>query len=107
MALCTNGKILQSEIEPDNECGGEIDIIDITTPSNVNVERFVHVANTDACSIHVIGNGGNNYIDPDPDNPYGYQNLTRGNGTDTYVLGYDYGLYNQIENNAEDRELLF
>ena len=99
----TNGQILPREIESDKDCGGEIDIIDLTAPSNVNVERFV--ANTDACSIHVIGNAGDNYIDPGPDNPYGYQNLAGGNGTDTYVIGYDYGLYNQIENHAEDGEL--
>ena len=47
-----NGAILPAEIESDKDCGGEIDIINLTTPSNVNVERFV--ANTDACSIHVI-----------------------------------------------------
>ena len=99
----TNGQILPREIESDKDCGGEIDIIDLTTPSNVNVERFV--ANTDACSIHVIGNTGDNYIDPGADNPYGYQNLAGGNGTDTYVMGYDYGFYNQIENYAEDGEL--
>ena len=99
----TNAEILPSEIESDKDCGGEIDIIDLTTPSNVNVERFV--ARTDACSIHVIGNIADNYIDPGPDNPYGYQNLAGGNGTDTYVIGYDYGLNNQIENYAEDGEL--
>ena len=53
-----NGAILPAEIESDKDCGGEIDIIDLTTPSNVNVERFV--ANTDACSIHVIGNTADN-----------------------------------------------
>ena len=99
----TNGEILPNEIESDKDCGGEIDIIDLTIPSNVNVERFVAI--TDACSIHVIGNAGDNYIDPGPDNPYGYQNLAGGNGTDTYVIGYDYGLYNQIENYADDGEL--
>ena len=99
----TNGQILPREIESDKDCGGEIDIIDLTSPSNVNAERFV--ANTDACSIHVIGNIADNYIDPGPDNPYGYQNLAGGNGTDTYVMGYDYGFYNQIENYAEDGEL--
>ena len=99
----TNGEILPSEIELDKDCGGEIDIIDFSSPSMINVERFV--AKSDACSFHIIGNTEDNYIDPGPGSPYGYQILAGGNGTDSYVIGYDYGFYNQIENYAEDGEL--
>ena len=92
--------IFPIEIESDEDCGGELRTIDLTTPSNLKVERFV--AKTDACSFEVIGNSEGNYIDPGPDNPYGYQHLKGGNGTDKYVIGHAYGTFNEIDNFAED-----
>ena len=94
------GQILPTEIESDEDCGGELRTIYLTTPSNVKAERFV--AKTDACSFEVHGNSLGNYIDPGPDNPYGYQHLKGGNGTDTYVIGHAYGTFNEIDNFAED-----
>ena len=52
-----------------------------------------------------VWNSLNNYIDPGPDNPYGYQYLQGGNGTDTYVMGHRYGHLNVIDNHAEDGQV--
>ena len=98
----TNGFLFPVEIESDEDCKGESRHIDLTTLINRKVERFT--AKTDACSFTVTGNSLNNYIDPGPDNPYGYQELKGGNGSDTYVIGHNYGIFNTIDNNAEDGE---
>ena len=94
------GKLFPVEIESDEDCNNESRHIDLTLPINSKVERFT--ANTDACSFDITGNNLNNYIDPGPGNPFGYQQLSGGNGADTYIIGHSYGLYNNIDNSAED-----
>ena len=78
---------------------------------NLNEERFHGVmrftAKSDLCSYRVIGNGLNNYIDPGPGNPHGYQYLEGGSGSDTYVIGSNYGRFNEINNYAEDDKIDF
>ena len=99
----SNGQLYPVEIESDEDCNGESKAIDLTLPINRKVERFV--ARTDGCSFDIIGNDLNNYIDPGPENPYGLQNLMGGNGSDTYIIGHDYGAFNRIDNFAEDNAL--
>ncbi len=99
----TQGKLLPFQVESDEDCNGEIRHINLTIPQYHKCERFV--AKTDACSYSIIGNSLNNYIDPGPDNPYGYQHLMGSNGTDTYIMGHKYGLLNIIDNYAEDGQV--
>ena len=99
----TRGHLFPYQIESDEDCKGELRVINLTIAQYSKCERFI--AKTDACSYSVIGNGLNNYIDPGPGNPFGYQNLKGNNGTDTYVMGHKYGTFNTIDNYAEDKEL--
>ena len=101
--MSTHGQILPFEIESDEDCGGQSRSYDLTKPEYSRTERFT--AKTDACSFNVTGNSLNNYIDPGPDNPFGYQQLTGGNGTDTYVMGHRYGIFNTINNFATDGQV--
>ena len=99
----SEGKLFPVEIESDEDCNDESRHIDLTLPINNKVQRFS--AKTDACSFNITGNSRNNYIDPGLDNPFGYQELKGGNGTDTYIIGHSYGLYNIIDNFAEDEAI--
>lgn len=99
----SQGRLLPFEVESDEDCNSEHRVINLTLPQFHKCERFV--AKTDACSYSIIGNSHNNYIDPGPGNPYGYQYLTGGNGTDTYVMGHKYGLLNVIDNYADDEQV--
>ncbi|XP_033647599.1 uncharacterized protein LOC117307061 [Asterias rubens] len=97
------GRLFPYQIEADEDCDGELCVINLNVPPYSKCERFV--AKTDLCSYSIIGNELNNYIDPGPGNPFGSQNLTGNNGTDTYVMGHRYGTFNTIDNFAEDKEL--
>ena len=97
------GRLFPIEIELDEDCNGESKHLDLRSLINRKVERFA--AKTDSCSVDVTGNSHDNYIDPGPGNPYGIQNLQGGNGSDTYVIGHNYGPYNKINNYAEDNVL--
>ena len=99
----SQGRLLPFQVESDEDCNGESRLVNLTTPQYHKCERFV--AKSDACSYSIIGNSLNNYLDPGPDNPYGYQHLTGGNGTDTYVMRHNYGLFNIIDNYAEDDQV--
>ena len=68
-----------------------------------NVYKFK--ATSHRCNYKVIGNEKNNYIDPGPGNEESYQRLEGKNGSDTYVINYGYGLYNEIDNFAEDNRM--
>ena len=65
-----------------------------------NVSRFT--AQSDLCSYNITGNYLNNYLDPGPSNAFGYQYLEGGNGSDTYIIGANYGQFNEINNYATD-----
>ena len=99
----TMGQLFPYQIEANEDCEGEHRVINLTITQYSKCERFI--AKTDACSYSIIGNRHNNYIDPGPGNPYGYQVLRGNNGSDTYVMGHRYGTYNEIDNFAEDKEL--
>jgi hypothetical protein len=102
--LITNqGHLFPFQIEKEEDCGGEHREINLTTTEFSKCERII--AKSDACSYSVYGNSLNNYIDPGPDNPYGYQYLQGGNGTDSYVVGHRYGHLNVIDNYAEDGQV--
>ena len=73
---------------------------DLSQPKFVNVSRFT--AKSDLCSYNITGNYLNNYLDPGPGNAFGYQYLEGGNGSDTYVIGANYGQFNEINNFATD-----
>ena len=96
-------KLIPVEMESSEDCGGKIKTIDLSLPINRKVERFT--AKTDSCSFNIIGNNISNYLDPGPDSPYGYQKMKGGNGTDTYVIGHNYGAFNEIDNSASDGEI--
>ena len=98
----TGGQLIPVEIETDEDCGGQSVHYNLSAPINQRVERFV--GKTDTCSFNVTGNAQGNYIDPGPGNPYGYQELTGGNGQDYYVIGHNYSIYNIINNYADDNE---
>jgi Ca2+-binding RTX toxin-like protein len=99
----THGQLLPFQVETDEDCDGEARHVNLTAPQFLKCERFV--SKTNSCSYSITGNNRNNYLDPGPDNPYGYQRLTGGNGTDTYVIGHNYGLLNIIDNYAEDSKV--
>ena len=65
-----------------------------------NVNKFK--ATSHRCNYRVTGNDENNYIDPGPGNEASYQRLEGKNGSDTYIINYGYGLFNEIDNFAED-----
>ena len=95
-----NGKPTPVEIQFNKGCGGHFRVVDLRLPEYRKVERVQ--ANNGSCSHSIYGNSINNYIDPGPGDPYGYQYLEGGNGTDAYVLGHNYSIYNTINNYAED-----
>ena len=98
-----NGKLIPIEIQRKDQChDSEIVEINLSLPDYNRVER-VEIAN-DTCSYVIRGNAKSNYIDPGPGNPFHYQNLEGGNGTDVYVLGHRYGILNKIYNFAEDNQ---
>ena len=97
------GQLFPYQIEVEEDCDGELRLIDLTIPQYSKCERFI--AKTDKCSYSIIGNELNNYLDPGSGNPFGYQNLVGNNGTDTYVMGHQYGTFNTIDNFAKDGEL--
>ena len=84
----------------DEDCNYGLKRYDLSQEKFINVSRFT--AKTDRCSYNIIGNELNNYLDPGPGNPYGYQYLKGGNGSDTYVIGANYGEFNEINNYAKD-----
>ena len=99
----SQGLLFPVEIESDEDCNGESKHIDLRAQINKKVERFT--AKTDKCSFNITGNNNSNYIDPGPGNPFGYQELIGGNGTDTYIIGHKYGTLNIIDNYAEDEAI--
>ena len=99
----SQGLLFPVEIESDEDCNAESKHIDLRTQINKKVERFT--AKTDKCSFNITGNNNSNYIDPGPGNPFGYQELIGGNGTDTYIIGHKYGTLNIIDNYAEDEAI--
>eukprot|EP00794_Sanderia_malayensis_P019567 gene19569-21499_t len=73
---------------------------DLSQKKYLGVSKFT--AKSNKCSYNITGNGLNNYLDPGPGNPFGAQYLEGGNGSDTYVIGANYGEYNEINNYAKD-----
>ena len=99
-------KLRATEISLDMEnCSYGSRAYDLNQEHYLSVLRFT--AKSELCSYNVTGNGENNYIDPGPGNPYGYQYLEGGNGSDTYVIGSDYGEFNEINNYATDDKIDF
>ena len=108
---------LASEIESDNKpiaaefslenenCNYARKKYDLSEKQFQKVSRFT--AKSKLCRYYVQGNKLNNYLDPGPGNPYGYQYLEGGDGADTYVIGADYGEFNEINNFAEDLNVDF
>ena len=84
----------------DEDCNYGSKIYDLREERFINVSRFT--AKSDLCSYNITGNYLNNYLDPGPGNAFGYQYLEGGNGSDTYVIGANYGQFNEINNHAED-----
>ena len=99
-------KLNAIEISLDQEdCQYGLKTYNLNEKSFLSVSRFT--AKSDRCRYKVIGNGKNNYIDPGPGNLYGYQYLEGGNGSDTYVIGPNYGEFNRINNHATDDKVDF
>ena len=99
-------KLKATEISLDREdCNKKLKEYDLSEEHYKGVLRFT--AKSDLCSYKVIGNEQNNYIDPGPGNPYGYQYLEGGIGADTYVIGSNYGEFNEINNYATDDKIDF
>ena len=94
------GKPVPIEIEKNEGCENQIKDIDLRMTEYQKVERFE--ASSNSCSYSVYGNSINNYIDPGPGNPFGYRHVEGGNGTDTYIMGHNYGMLNLINNYATD-----
>ncbi len=97
----SKGKLIPVELQF-NRCEGLTNEINIRAPEYSKVERVE--ANNVTCSYSIFGNHINNYMDPGPGNPFGMQYMEGGNGTDVYVLGHNYGMYNIINNFAEDNQ---
>ncbi|KAK1154597.1 hypothetical protein AOXY_G28080 [Acipenser oxyrinchus oxyrinchus] len=76
---------------------------------NLNDEKWQNVIRfqglSDACSYTIKGNTLDNYIDPGPSHSQMLQTMEGGPGSDTYVMKYGYGLYNEINNFALDRKM--
>ena len=98
----SKGKLTPIELQFNEGCEGHVLEINLRFPEYSKVER-VEVSNS-SCSHSIYGNNINNYMDPGPGNPFGYQHMEGGNGTDVYVLGHNYGTYNMINNFAEDNQ---
>ncbi|XP_078357676.1 uncharacterized protein LOC144642570 [Oculina patagonica] len=75
---------------------------------NLTEETWKHVVRfqlkSSHCSYKIYGNNLNNYLDPGAGNGYNYQHLEGKNGSDTYVLKYGYGEFNEINNYADDNK---
>ena len=84
----------------DENCTYSSKKYDLSQEKFQNVSRFT--ANSDLCNYNITGNYLDNYLDPGPGNAFGYQYLEGGNGSDTYVIGANYGQFNEINNYAED-----
>ena len=84
----------------DEDCKYGSKHYDLSQEQYINVSRFT--AKSDLCSYNITGNYLNNYLDPGPGNAFGYQYLEGGNGSDTYVIGANYGEFNEINNYAQD-----
>ena len=95
-----NSVIEPYQIETTESCNGQVQKFDFSKAPFQHVQRFQ--AKSSSCRYRVIGNSINNYIDPGPSDSYGYQTLTGGNGSDTYVFGHNYGVDNAIDNYATD-----
>ena len=97
----TPSKPIAAEISLENEdCNYGLKTYNLSQKQFQSVSRFT--ATSERCSYHITGNKLNNYIDPGPGNPYGYQYLEGGEGADTYVIGANYGKFNEINNYAKD-----
>ncbi len=83
-----------------DSCNGEHKTIDISVEPWTQVQRVVGRSKT--CSYSIIGNDEGNYIDPGIEEPFGYQYLEGGRGSDFYVIGKKYGLHNRINNYDEN-----
>ena len=103
-SLCSEGeapsKPIAAEISLQSEdCNYGLKKYDLSQKQFQSVSRFT--ATSERCSYHITGNKLNNYMDPGPGNPYGYQYLEGGEGADTYVIGANYGKFNEINNYAK------
>ena len=97
-------KLKAVEISLDQEeCNYAIKAYNLMEERYKAVKRFTSLS--DKCSYKVIGNDENNYIDPGAGSPYGKQFLKGGKGADVYVIGYNYGEYNEIDNYADDEDI--
>ena len=102
----TGSRPVAAEISLENEnCNYNSKRYDLTIKQYQSVSRFT--AKSDLCSYNITGNGLNNYLDPGPGNAYEYQYLEGGNGSDTYVIGVNYGKFNEINNYATDHMVDF
>ncbi|KAL3880793.1 hypothetical protein ACJMK2_033004 [Sinanodonta woodiana] len=68
-----------------------------------NVAKIV--ARPTLCLCSVTGNALANYIDLGPTNVTERRYMAGGNGSDTYVVEYGYGSFNEISNFAKDEKL--
>eukprot|EP00794_Sanderia_malayensis_P000879 gene879-177_t len=84
----------------DEDCSYGSKTYDLSQRKYMGISKFT--AMSDKCSYNVTGNSLNNHLDPGPGNPYGVQLLEGGNGSDTYVIGANYGEFNEINNYAND-----
>ena len=90
---------IQISLEDEN-CDDDTKSYDLSQEKFQNVARFT--AKSNHCSYKITGNSLNNYLDPGPGNSFNYQYLEGGNGSDTYVIGPNYGQFNEINNYAKD-----
>eukprot|EP00794_Sanderia_malayensis_P000878 gene878-174_t len=84
----------------DEDCSYGSKTYDLSQKKYMGISKFTAMSNK--CSYNVTGNSLNNHLDPGPGNPYGVQVLEGGNGSDTYVIGANYGEFNEINNYAKD-----
>eukprot|EP00794_Sanderia_malayensis_P000886 gene886-182_t len=84
----------------DEDCSYGSKTHDLSQKKYLGISKFR--AKSDKCSYNIIGNSLNNHLDPGPGNPYGAQLLEGGAGSDTYVIGANYGEFNEINNYAKD-----
>ena len=102
----SDNKPIAAEFSLENEnCNYGRKMYNLSETKFQKVSRFT--AKSKLCRYNVQGNKLNNYLDPGPGNPYGYQYLEGGDGADTYVIGADYGEFNEINNFAEDLHVDF
>eukprot|EP00794_Sanderia_malayensis_P016205 gene16205-17836_t len=84
----------------DEDCSYGLKTYDLSQKKYMGISKFT--AKSDKCSYNIIGNSLNNHLDPGPGNPYGVQFLEGGDGSDSYVIGANYGEFNEINNYAKD-----